>query len=113
LSVEDRMRSQAAPYLESGETIEVVFGALVARYTDTVVVVTDRRIIVFDARSYVHVNIKGVRKELPRSTRFGTPYGVFYPVPMVGESEVVPRKWFKALIAADEAEDTRGETSPT
>ena len=106
------MRSQAAAYLEPGETIEAAFGALVTKFIDAVVVATDRRIIVFDATQWILVNIKGIRKELPRDTRFGRPHGIFYPVPMVGPSEVVIRKFFKDVIAADDALDAKG-VAPT
>jgi hypothetical protein len=102
MSIQDRMRRLATPYLEPGETIDAVFGAG-GQTIKVVVVATNQRIVVFNASQQMLVNIKGIRNELPRNTTFGKPHGALYPVPMIDPNYVVGHHYYKDIIAADAA----------
>jgi hypothetical protein len=98
-------RHKVEPYLEPDELIESVFGAFRARAINLVVVATDRRIVLIKVK-FSGV-IDSVTGELPRSTRFGPPHGLFsYRPDALGGKERVSRIFWKEIREADEALDS-------
>lgn len=114
VGVRDRMINAAASYLDSGEIIQAVFGAmsrdssprLFGGYTsadyDRVFVVTDKRIIVIAVKALT-LRSQGLVAEFSRSTRLG-PIGTAYlhQLDIVdGETDWVPRAFFQDIEDAD------------
>lgn len=117
MALRDSMRDSAAPYLQPGETVQVVFGAQTAsqwlaaltgifvflglnRYR--IFVVTPSRVVVLDAGKVSMKKARGVVAELPRSTRLGPGSGLWHVIPVGEEKLRVHRRFFKDLETADQ-----------
>ena len=116
MALRDSMRSSAAPYLRSGETVQAVFGAQTASQwlaaltgifvflglnSYRIVVVTPQRILILDAGRVSMKKARGVVTELPRSTRLGPGSGIWHVIPVGSEKLRVHRRFFKDLETAD------------
>ena len=115
MALRDKLRSNAAPLLQPGETIQAVFCAqTVSQYfalisfwiiilSDAyrVVVVTDRRIMVCKSGRMRITPVKGIEAELPRSTRLGEPSGLWWPCTTLGRKLYVNRRFHKDVREAD------------
>jgi hypothetical protein len=116
MAIRDSMQASATPYLQSGETVQAVFGAqttsqwlapltgfviflLMNRYR--IVVVTEQRILVLDAGKVTTAKARGVVTELPRSTKLGPGTGIWHIVPTNQETLRVHRRFFKDIEKAD------------
>ena len=117
MALRDSMAQSSAPFLQPGETIQVVFGAQTAsqyvaalagflfflslnRYR--IFAVTPQRIVVLDAGKFSMSKARGVVTELPRATRLGPPSGALWHVIPVGDEKLrVHRRFFKDIEAAD------------
>jgi hypothetical protein len=120
MAIRDTMRKNAAPLLQEGETVQAVFGAqTVSQYwvfvsywiiaiknAYRVVVVTDRRILVCTSGRFRTTPVKGVERELPRSTRIGQPSGLWWKCESLGEKLYVHKRFHKDVVAADAATAT-------
>ena len=116
MALRDSMRDSAAPYLQPGETVQVVFSAQtgsqwMAALTGIFVflnfnryrifVVTPGRILVLDAGKTSMKKARGVVLELPRSTRLGPGTGMWHRIPAGSETLRVHRRFFKDIEIAD------------
>lgn len=104
----ERWKSQATPYLARDETIEALFPAIRGRERnggfDSIVVVTNKRVALFDARRGQIADSIGF---FPRSVRLGPPRGVLWRCPVLDVQ--VNWTYFREIRAADLALDGRGK----
>ena len=117
MAIRDKMRTNAAPHLQPGETIHAVFSAqtmsqwfalisywiIVFSNGYRVVVVTDRRILICKAGRFRLTPVNAILRELPRGTRIGPPSGLWYKTEHLGEQLYIARRFFKDIEAADAA----------
>jgi hypothetical protein len=117
MAIRDKMRANAAPHLQPGETVQAVFGAqthsqylfmisvfvLLLLSSYRVVVVTDRRILVCRSGKLSTTPVNEVLRELPRSTRIGPPSGLWWKTETLGERLYVHKRFHKDVNAADAA----------
>ena len=117
MAIRDKMRANAEPFLQPGETIQEVFGAqttsqwfalisywiIIIKNSYRVIVVTDRRILVGRSGRFTTTPIKEVLRELPRSTRIGPASGLWYKTDSLGETMYVAKRFHKDITEADAA----------
>ena len=117
MALRDSMRDSAAEYLQPGETVQAVFaGQTTSAYFALIsfwiiilsdsyraIVVTDRRILVCQAGRMSQTKIKGVIRELPRSTRIGPPSGLWYKSDTLGEKIYFHKRFHSDITRADSA----------
>ena len=117
MAIRDKIRDNAAPYLQPGETIQSVFAGqtvspywsllsywiIILRDSYRVVVVTDRRILVCKTGRFSLTPIKEVLRELPRTTPIGPAHGFWYRCDTLGERLYVHKRFHKDIAAADGA----------
>jgi hypothetical protein len=117
MAIRDKMAANAAPFLQPGETIQAVFpGQTTSAYMAVIsywiiilsdsyraIVVTDRRILVCQAGRTNQTKIKGVIRELPRSTRIGPPSGLWYKADALGEKIYFHKRFHSDISRADSA----------
>ena len=117
MAIRDKMRANAEPFLQPGETVQAVFGAqttsqwfalisywiIIIRNSYRVIVVTDRRILVGRSGRFTTTPIKEVLAEVPRSTRIGPPSGLWYKTNALGETLYIAKRFHKDVEAADQA----------
>ena len=115
MAVRDKLRSNAAPILQPGETVQSVFTAQTAnpylailsywivifKNAYRVVVVTDRRILVCRSGRLSTTPVNAVVGEFPRSTRIGPATGVWYKCDTLGVRLYVHKRFHKDVAAAD------------
>ena len=115
MAIRDKMRTNAQPYLQPGETIQEVFGAqttsgwfalisywiIILSAAYRVVVVTDRRILVCKSGRMTTTPVKEVLHELPRTTRIGPATGLWYRCDALGERLYVAKRFHRDVNAAD------------
>jgi hypothetical protein len=115
MAIRDKLRSNAAPLLQDGESVQAVFTAQTAspylalisywivifKNAYRVVVVTDRRILVCRAGRASVTTVKGVVGEFPRATRIGPPTGIWYKCDALGERLYIHKRFHKDVEAAD------------
>lgn len=116
LAVREKIKSKATPMLDAGEQIQEVFpattmGLLMTALLDRVlffmpsthrvVVVTDRRIVVFRSGKFSQGNPKNVLRSVPRATTIGPPKGVTYKTKVLGEKMFIHRRFHKDVERAD------------
>lgn len=117
MAIRDKMRANAAPLLQPGETIQAVFGgqttsqyfALISYWiiilsnAYRVIVVTDRRILVCKTGRLRMTPVKEVLRELPRNVRIGPPSGLWWRSESLGERLYIHKRFHKDVNAADTA----------
>ncbi len=113
--IRQKIIKNATPHLQPGETPIaafvtqtkpwwwmlmglVVFVAL-NRYQP--VVVTDRRIIVFDSGRWMTTKAKSIVREAPRNIAMGPASGLWYTMNALGEPLQVHKRFHKDIAAAD------------
>ena len=105
----ERWKSQATPHPAHDETIEASFPAIRGRERkggfDSIVVVTNERIALFDARRGQIPDAIGF---FPRSVRLGPPRGLLWRCPVLDVQ--VSWTYFREIRAADMALDGRSRT---
>lgn len=115
MAIRDKFRQNAQPFLDSGESIQAVIGAQttsqwfalisywIILFTNAyrVIVVTDRRILICQAGRLSQTKIKGVLRELPRSTAIGPPSGLWYRTDHLGERLYIHKRFHKDVTQAD------------
>jgi hypothetical protein len=115
MAIRDKLRENAAPLLQPGETIQSVFCAqttsqyfalvsvwiIILTNAYRVVVVTDRRILVCSSGRFRMTPVKEVLRELPRNTRIGPPSGIWWRSETLGERLYIHRRFHKDVNAAD------------
>jgi hypothetical protein len=115
MAIRDKMRDQAAEYLQPGEQIQSVFFAIatspywsllsywiiIARDSNRIVVATDRRILVLKSSRW-RVKARSLMRELPRNTVIGPPHGLQYKCETLGEPHLyIHKRFHKDIEAAD------------
>lgn len=117
IAMRERIQESAAPYLQPGEVIKEAFAAqsaspywsllswiiIVAQNAFRAIVVTDRRIIVFQSSRMAFSNIKSVKRELPLRTQIGPVSGLWSKTTTLGEPLYIARRFYKDVNAADAA----------
>lgn len=109
MSASEKIIKNVQPHLAPGETVQAAFAGqpqIRFRVGDRyrTVVVTDRRILVFDSGTFSQTKTKTQLAELPRSTRFGRPQGMlWHQIEVAGERLYVNRRYFKQLEAIEPA----------
>lgn len=117
MAIRDKMRANAEPFLQPGETIQAVFGAqttsqwfalisywiIIIRNAYRVVVVTDRRILVGRSGRVTTTPIKDIVHEVPRATRIGPASGLWYKTEALGERLYIHKRFHKDITEADAA----------
>lgn len=117
MAMRDALKEKVQPHLAPGETINSIFLAqttnpwlLVISYwfmfmkdSFRVVAVTDRRIVVCSTARMSPKQVKGILRELPRSTTIGPAKGLWYKTEALGERMWVAKKFHKDVNQADAA----------
>jgi hypothetical protein len=117
VAIRDKLRANAAPLLQPGETIQAVFcGQTTSQYfvlisywiiilsnAYRVIVVTDRRILVCKSGRLRMTPVKEVLRELPRNVRIGPPSGLWWRSESLGERLYIHKRFHKDVNAADTA----------
>jgi hypothetical protein len=68
-----------------------------------IVIVTDQRILVCSTVLFRRSLIRGIKRELPRSTRIGLPHGRWYRCDNLGPRLYVNRRFHQVIREADDA----------
>jgi hypothetical protein len=117
MAIRDKMRANAAHLLESGETIQEIFGAqttsqwfalvsmwiILIKNAYRVVVVTDRRILVCRSGRLTTTKVGEVLHELPRHTMIGPASGLWWKCESLGDRLYVHKRFHKDIAQADAA----------
>jgi hypothetical protein len=103
MAVRDRLRKDAAQYLEEGEQVQAVFYAKrpTMEYNDRAVVATDRRLLLLELNFFGRA--KGLVGEVPRETRLGPCSGFMHPIDAFSTRLAINRRFFKDVAEADRA----------
>src|SRR5436190_1705393 len=115
LAIRDKIRENAAPFLDPGEQIQDVFaGQTFSQYWAVIsflivlfkssyrcVVVTDRRIAVFDTGKAAMGTPKKLLRSLPRTTQIGPASGLWYKTEILGERLYIHKRFHKDIADAD------------
>jgi hypothetical protein len=115
MAIRDKLRRNAAPFLQPGETVQAVFAAqttsqylalisfliLIIANSYRVVVVTDRRILVCRSGRFRMTPVNEVLRELPRDTRVGPASGLWWRSDHLGERLYIHKRFHKDVDAAD------------
>lgn len=116
MAIRDKIRDKAAPQLQPGEQVQatiaaqnqsqwlILAGAILffALNSYRSIVVTDRRIVVFDCGKWSQANPKRIVYEAPRATRLGPPSGLWHKVALGGDEELrIHKRFHKDIEAAD------------
>jgi hypothetical protein len=103
VTVRDRLRKDAARYLEPGEQIQAVFYAKrpSTQYNDRGVVATDRRFLLLDPNFFGRGT--GLAGQAPREARLGLCTGLSHSITISGTPLAVSFRFFKDVAEADRA----------
>jgi len=103
VAVRDRLRQDAARYLQPGEQIQAVFYAKRPSmpYNDRTVVATDRRFLLVKLNFFGRGT--GLAGDAPRAVRLGPCSGFMYPIEAFGTALAVSFRFFKDVAEADRA----------
>lgn len=116
MAIRDKIVNNATPFLAPGEQVQAAFaGQTFSQYwllltwiivliksSYRSVVVTDRRIIVFNTGKWSATKPKSVVRDLPRATDLGTPSGIWWRTEALGERLYVHKRFHKDIVAANE-----------
>ncbi|MBA3741990.1 hypothetical protein [Sporichthya sp.] len=123
-SIRDKIRTNAAPHLQPGESVQAVFAAqTVSQYLFVpllllgivplvvmlavsrpfrTVIVTDRRILLAQAGRLRTTTVEKVLEEGPRTTRIGEPTGLWWVCTSLGNRKLhVHKRFHKDIRDAD------------
>jgi hypothetical protein len=117
LAIRDKIIANAQPFLEPGEQVQAAFGGqtfsqwwamlswLIVLFKSSYrcVVVTDRRIAVFDTGKWAMGKPKTLLRNLPRTTKIGPASGLWYRTEALGERMYIHKRFHKDIAAADGA----------
>lgn len=114
MALRDKIAQNAQPLLEPGETIQAVAAAqsnsgwwqalsLIAMFFTKyqTLVVTDRRIIVFDNKKFSMTKPVTVNRVLPRNTQIGPPSGLWWKCQSLGPNIFIHKRFHKDVEQAD------------
>ena len=109
MAARDKIATGAQDHLAPGEQVQAAFAGQPnlrfqwGRDRYRTVVVTYRRILVFDSGSFSQTKTKALLADLPRSIRVGAPAGLWHTVTLGAMTLLVNRRYFGELAAADAA----------
>lgn len=117
MALRDKIRDKAVAQLEPGEQIQAVFagqthspyllmfGGILFLLLNSYrcVVVTDRRVAVFDAGKMGMSKPRQLIASLPRNTPLGAPSGIWHVVELNGESLRVHKRFHKDIASVQPA----------
>src|SRR5215469_7100349 len=103
VALRDRLRQDAARYLQPGEQIQAVFYAKRPSmpYNDRAVVATDRRFLLVKLNFFGRGT--GLAGDAPRAVRLGPCSGFMYPIEAFGTPLAVSFRFFKDVAEAGRA----------
>jgi hypothetical protein len=115
MAIRDKIRKNAAPLLQEGETIQAVIPAqtvspymalisywiIIFKNAYRVVIVTDRRILVCATPRFSMAKPTGVIRELPRQTAIGPASGLWYSTESLGEKLYIHKRFHSDIATAD------------
>jgi hypothetical protein len=103
MGVRDRLRKDAAKYLEPDEQVQAVFYAKrpEARANDRAVIATPRRLVLLKLNFFGRAT--GLLGEAPRETRLGPCRGMLSPIGAFDTPLQVSFRFFKDVNEADRA----------
>lgn len=116
MAIRDKIAANAAPFLDPDEQVQAAFAGqtfsqywalltwfiLLAKNGYRSVVVTDRRIVVFNTGKWSATKPKNVLRELPRATDLGTPSGMWWRTETLGERLYIHKRFHKDIVRANE-----------
>ena len=116
MTLRDKIRANAKPFLRPDEQIQAVIPAqtirqywslisfwLVARDTYRVLIVTDRRILLCRSGRFTETPVREVLAEFPRLMAIGPAHGLWYRTDRFGERLFISRRFHEDVAAADGA----------
>lgn len=117
MAIRDKIRANAAPFLEPGEEIQAVIPAqtisayfalisywiLLLRNAYRVIVVTDGRILLCRSGRSSMTPVSEVLRVLPRHTAIGPARGLWYRTESLGERLYINRRFHRDVATADSA----------
>jgi hypothetical protein len=117
MALRDKLRINAQPLLEPGESIQSIFCAqtvsaylalvsiwiIIFSNAYRVVVVTDRRILVCQSGRFRMSPVKGVEREAPRQIQIGPAHGLWYETGALGRRLYIHKRFHKDVAEADAA----------
>jgi hypothetical protein len=115
MAIRDKLRNNAMPLLQPGETLQTVIPAqTVSQYFALIsfwiiifknayrnLVVTDRRILLCRSGRFSLSPVKEVVSEFPRGTRIGPTHGLWYRCDAFGDKIYIHKRFFKDVAIAD------------
>ncbi len=115
IAIRDKIAANVQSHLAPGEQIQAAFPAqtfsgwwamlswiiVVVKSSYRAIVVTDRRILVFDTGKLTMGTPKRLLRELPRATRIGPASGLWYRTEALGERIYVHKRFHKDIETAD------------
>ena len=115
MAIRDKLRTNAQKHLKQGETIQQVMAAqstsplmaalsywiAIIKNSARVIVVTDQRIFVTMSGRLSATQVKDIVNEALRSTKLGTPKGLWHKCETLGETLYIHKRFFKDIQAAD------------
>jgi hypothetical protein len=113
--IRDKIRENAQQFLDPAEEVQAVFAAqtfngwwaflswLIVLFKNSyrAVVVTDKRIAVFNTGRWAMGTPKNLLRDVPRSTKIGTPSGLWWKTEALGERMYIHKRFHKDVEAAD------------
>ncbi len=116
LAIRDKIAANSQPFLEPGEQVREAFAAqtmsgywgmlsylVLFKMRYRAIVVTDRRIAVFDTGKMGMGTPKELIRSLPRATRIGPLKGLWAKTETLGERLYIHKRFHKDVDAADAA----------
>jgi len=115
MAIRDKLRANAQKHLKEGETIQHVMAAqttsawmallsywiIIIKNSYRVIVVTDRRIFVAMSGRFTTTPVNDIVHEAPRSTKIGSPSGLWHKCETLGPTLYIHKRYFKDIQAAD------------
>lgn len=117
IAIRDKIIENTKSYLQPGEQVQQAFAAqtfngnwaflsawiVLFKSSYRCVLVTDRRIAVFDTGKFRASAPKSLLRDVPRATRIGPAKGLWYKTEALGERLYVHKRFHKDIAAADAA----------
>ncbi|MEO5899089.1 MAG: hypothetical protein ABIR68_03020 [Ilumatobacteraceae bacterium] len=114
MALRDKITQNAQPMLEPGETVQAVavgqsnsgwwqaLSALAIFFTKyQSLVVTDRRIVIFDNKKLFMSKPVAINRVLPRNTQIGPPSGLWWKCQSLGPNIFINKRFHKDIEKAD------------
>ncbi|MGH9270825.1 MAG: PH domain-containing protein [Ilumatobacteraceae bacterium] len=103
----DKIVASAQDRLDGDEQVQAAFAGQPhlrfqwGRDRYRTVIVTDRRVLVFDSGTFSQTKVNELLAELPREVHFGDPTGLWHSITLGDIALLVNRRYYGELAAAD------------